>query len=376
MTIETTDATQRDRSTERIEQVLADLRQMADRKRDAVLVEATEVAPALDDDGRPAIMARSVPGLLRPTRHARTQLASRLRIPLPYYDRMAQELPALWVLSVRQWMEHDPQPRLVRALMDPPGHDGRLRGYLSNRYLVLDHLPMLETVLHRALRHGADTLSAHVDEDGDQMHVKLILPGAIEVVPGDSVQAGVIVSNSETGSGRVRVRPYLLRQVCSNGLIAADGYGQIHLGGQAEAGILTDETIRIRAQATWREVGDHVESALAGQWVDQAIAQLREAQGVAVSHVPVRYMAANIAREGSLTQTEAQSVIEHYLRADGYTGYDLIQAVTRSAQDASTYDRQVEVEELGGKLLGMGSAKLQRMVERPVSERQLAKALG
>lgn len=46
-----------------------------------------------------------------------------------------------------------------------------------------------------------------------------------EVKPGDVVQAGFVVSNSEVGLGSLRVEPLVYRLVCSNGLIVND-YGQ------------------------------------------------------------------------------------------------------------------------------------------------------
>ena len=40
-----------------------------------------------------------------------------------------------------------------------------------------------------------------------------------EVSPGDIVQAGVIISNSEVGLGSVSIQPLIYRLVCSNGMV-------------------------------------------------------------------------------------------------------------------------------------------------------------
>ena len=43
-----------------------------------------------------------------------------------------------------------------------------------------------------------------------------------EIVPGDIVQAGFVVSNSEIGLGALKVEPLVYRLVCKNGLISKD----------------------------------------------------------------------------------------------------------------------------------------------------------
>ena len=40
-----------------------------------------------------------------------------------------------------------------------------------------------------------------------------------EVVPGDIVQSGIIISNSEVGLGSVNIQPLVYRLVCSNGMV-------------------------------------------------------------------------------------------------------------------------------------------------------------
>ena len=43
-----------------------------------------------------------------------------------------------------------------------------------------------------------------------------------EVVPGDIVQSGIIISNSEVGLGSVSIQPLVYRLVCSNGMVVND----------------------------------------------------------------------------------------------------------------------------------------------------------
>ena len=55
------------------------------------------------------------------------------------------------------------------------------------------------------------------------MYIKVVNPRLqADVVPGDVVQAGVIISNSETGLGSVTIQPLIYRLVCSNGMVIND----------------------------------------------------------------------------------------------------------------------------------------------------------
>lgn len=56
-----------------------------------------------------------------------------------------------------------------------------------------------------------------------------------EVVPGDIVQAGILISNSEVGMGSVSVKPLIYRLVCTNGMVADVGVGKRHVAASMKA---------------------------------------------------------------------------------------------------------------------------------------------
>ena len=55
-------------------------------------------------------------------------------------------------------------------------------------------------------------------DDGSRLYCRAVLPRVAEVRANDNVQAGVALYAKES---LVRVRPYVLRQVCTNGAIMA-----------------------------------------------------------------------------------------------------------------------------------------------------------
>ena len=65
---------------------------------------------------------------------------------------------------------------------------------------------------------------AHVDDGG--VEISLIEPGRVAAMaPGDEIELGVRISNSETGFGSLKASLYSLRLVCTNGAVMADQLG-------------------------------------------------------------------------------------------------------------------------------------------------------
>ena len=99
---------------------------------------------------------------------------------------------------------------------------GTARAFLSNRYRRIDNLEIATAVLPIiGQMEGARFESCQITDS--RMYMKVVNTRLeAEVVPGDIVQAGVIISNSETGMGAVSIQPLVYRLVCSNGMIVND----------------------------------------------------------------------------------------------------------------------------------------------------------
>lgn len=147
---------------------------------------------------------------------AHRQIADRLGIPYKYYERMRQENPALLDSNINSWLNTTPEKRMLRTL------DGKLRAFLSDRYRRLDNLELVDHILPvLAAMKGCEIASCDVTET--HLYLKVINKTMkTEIVPGDIVQAGFVVSNSEIGLGALKVEPLVYRLVCKNGLISKD----------------------------------------------------------------------------------------------------------------------------------------------------------
>lgn len=143
---------------------------------------------------------------------AHRQIADRLNIPSKYYERMRSEYPALLDKNINGWLMKNQGKRMLRTL------DGKLRAFLSDRYRRLDNLELVDHVLPViAQMRGCEVVSCDVTET--RLYLKIINKTMkAEVVPGDVVQAGFVISNSEIGLGALKVEPLVYRLVCKNGL--------------------------------------------------------------------------------------------------------------------------------------------------------------
>ena len=147
---------------------------------------------------------------------ARRQLADKLKLPFAYFERMRTEQPKLLDRNVNTWLQSDGDRRMIRTL------DGQVRAVLSDRYRRLDNFDLAENVLPILQRlEGARFESVGLTET--KMYLKVITPRVeFEGAPGDIVQAGIVITNSEVGCGTLSVQPLIYRLVCKNGLIASD----------------------------------------------------------------------------------------------------------------------------------------------------------
>lgn len=142
---------------------------------------------------------------------AHRQIGTHLKIPAAYYDRMLSDYPELLAENVNSWFQREPTQRMVRTL------DGTVRAFLSNRYRRIDNLDIAEIVLP-VIQQMEDAYFESCQITDSRMYIKVVNKRLeAEVVPGDIVQSGVIISNSEVGLGSVNIQPLVYRLVyCSS----------------------------------------------------------------------------------------------------------------------------------------------------------------
>jgi len=281
---------------------------------------------------------------------ARRQLADKLKIPFAYFERMRAGQPELLDRNVNTWLRTEGDRRMIRTL------DGQVRAVLSDRYRRLDNFDLAENVLPILQRlEGARFESVELTET--KMYLKVITPRVeFEVAPGDIVQAGIVITNSEVGCGTLSVQPLLYRLVCKNGLIASDhALRKTHVGRALSSEdesitVFRDDTLAADDRAFFLKVRDVVEAAVSEATFRQVASKLLKTRDIRLTGDPVKSVEV-LANRYTLNDTERAGVLRHLILEGDLSAYGLVNAVTHYSQDVDDYDRATEFEALGGKLI-------------------------
>jgi hypothetical protein len=289
------------------------------------------------------------------TEVARRQLADKLRIPFVYFKRMQEEQPTLLDANVNTWLDSEgSETRMIRTL------DGNVRAVLSKRYRPIDNWQVAEWVLP-LLNAFDDARVESCSLTEMRMYLKVVTPRiADEVAPGDVVQAGVVISNSEVGHGSLSIQPLVFRLRCRNGLVASEGtMRRAHIGRVLEsnddgATVFQDDTLRAEDRAFMLKVRDVVRQAVSETTLRLVVERMRRTTGIVIEGSPVRTVEI-LADRYALNEEEQGGVLHHLITGGDLSGYGLVNAVTAYSQEVTDYQRATDFEELGGRLLDLSA---------------------
>jgi len=272
-----------------------------------LIVESSSLKAVTDEKSRVRLAIPEY-GDFQLTEWAHGQLADKLGIPRRYYEKMREA---------------------GKGIMDN----------YDLVFLALDEFKRKETVeVYRAdltetmlyLKAVDGTLTASVRAD-------------------DIVYGGLILRNSEVGASAFRVEPFILRKVCSNGLILEYSLKKVHLRRQTlEIGEIdwSDETRELEDKALWSKVRDIIRATFNREVFESWIERLKESTEVKVEN-PIKAVN-NIVKIAGLSEERKQKLLMHFSEP---TKYGLINAVTNLARETKNIDEQIRLEELGGKIL-------------------------
>ncbi len=288
------------------------------------------------------------------TAWAHLQMAEKLEIPKRYYDRMITAGKAeLLADNINAWLgERD--RRLVRVL------DRQIRAILSNRYRIMDNYDLLFLAMEEfRKKETVEIYKAEVTET--MLYLKAIdRTLTAEITRGDIIYGGLIIRNSEVGASAFRVETFILRKICSNGLIGEHSLKKIHLGHQTlKIGEIdwSDETRELEDKALWAKARDIIrltfDSSIFSSWVKK----MRESTEIAIEK-PTKAVN-NVARLASLSEEQRDDLLSYFSE---HTKYGLVNAVTSLARETKNVDEQIRLEGFGGKLLNAPDKEFEELV--------------
>lgn len=311
------------------------------------------------------------------TDHAHGQIADRVGIPKRYYDRMKAEAPALLADNVNHWFQEMPERRMIRTL------DGQARAFLSDRYHRIDNEQIADAVLPVLLEDGGHGAVVSCCVTDFKLYIQALFPRLEgEVQRGDPVQGGVIISNGEIGNGALDIRPMIYRLVCTNGLIT----GQVaddarlrrnHVGRRVEIGedysVYSDETLKADDRALSLKIRDSMRALAQPQLFHRILAEMREA----AQQPPINHPIAAVSELGKsypIAQGERDSILMSLIGNGDYSKWGMINAITTTANDHPSYDRAVELQALGGRVLELKPTQWQAIATAKPAEMELLAA--
>ena len=310
---------------------------------------------------RPSLTLDGIDGEYRLTDHAQQQVAGRLRVPWKFWERVRDTHPDILTETVTKLMNREPEERLVRTLK---GNEAR--AFLSNSYRILDNYDLMEHAIVPALHaNGPEkmhVLQARVAEL--RLYLKVLFPEITYPNPrgGDKpLHGGLVIGNSEVGAGRMFIDPFMYDSFCTNGLVYGRqdfpefGLSKVHLGKKIEADadarrLFSDDTLRKDDEAFFAAVKDVVMNALNGIVFKSIFDQIAEAAGLKVKGDHAKAVE-RITRKYDLRETEGTAMMEHLIEGGNLSAWGYVSALTRTALDVPSYDRQVELERVGVQLM-------------------------
>ena len=285
---------------------------------------------AYDQSGVPALEPLEVNSI------AHRQIGTHLKIPAAYYDKMLEKYPQLLAQNVNAWFQREPSVRMIRTI------EGTARAFLSNRYRRIDNLDIASIVLPVLQdMEGMHFESCQLTES--RMYIKVVNTRLeAEVVPGDIVQSGIIISNSEVGLGSVNIQPLVYRLVCSNGMVVNDAQTRrTHVGRVNEASenyqLYSEKTLEADDKAFAMKIQDTVRAVVDEVRFTRVVNMMREAKEARMNTTDVPGIVKLVSRDFHITDEESSGVLQRLIEGNDLTLYGLSNAVTRHSQDVQDY---------------------------------------
>lgn len=290
---------------------------------------------------------------LAPTRLCLQQIGNRVGIPSKYMERMQTEAPQLLAQNVNHWFKNAPEKRMVRTLQNG---SNIARAFLSDSYRPLDNFDLVNAVLPHVLDAGCDVKSAELTET--RLYIQAVTPHIKADIKsanvGDTLYAGVTISNSEVGCGALRVEPLIYKLGCKNGMIMSTALWKGHVGRAGDGAwdgndayeMFSNATRQLDDKAFWAKVNDVVRASFDAIKFKENVARLEATTKIDVGE-PQEAVEV-VSDRFKLLEGESKSILNHLARGGDMSLWGLANAITRTAEDVESYDRAIELERFGG----------------------------
>lgn len=295
--------------------------------------------------------------------HALGQVATDLGIPKKYFDRMRSDAPDLFRSNVHHWLNNEPNRRLIRGFKSDNGSDELTgRAWLSDRYRRLDNIEIAKTLLPEFETLGTPVEFHNAAVTENRLYLRATFPDMeSEIKVGEPVRWGVEIRNSEVGAGTFAINSFVLTLLCMNGMVAYKELSARHVGRRIDDdGVFTDETIRADDTAFWLAARDTLRASISDTRFEEAVATMKATVDTSPIERPIK-ASEELSQRFSLSDEERDDVLTALLKGGDMTQWGLLSAVTSAAQGRESFDRRVEMEELGWQVAELPGKEWQKI---------------
>lgn len=267
----------------------------------------------------------------------------------------------------------DPRAFFLRTFSPQDSdHTGYARALLSNSYRPIDNWDVLGVILKGLQTAG---FTGHVvrqaDLTDDKMYVRIGVPEVTALAPtllrnytspysrnrgadNPVVEAGLVITNSETGGGAFTITPELVVQICTNGMtIKKDMIRKPHLGAKLDEGLLkvSDETRRRNLSLVESQVKDAVDTFLDPAYLERVVSAIENQSEETVGDVEKAIE--TIISRPAFTEDDMAGLLSMFFDGGDRTKGGLANAITAYSQSEEldsdrAYDMDADALEAAG----------------------------
>jgi hypothetical protein len=255
---------------------------------------------------------------------AQRSIAWRLGIPFNYLAKCPTELQAL---QMNHWIEHEKNDQLFIRF---DGQD--VRAIFTPRYKPVDNFEILTRL--DDMGYGPDTqVQAIIDPEFMSLS---ILDGKKSLeINGDKFRPGISISNSEVGLASLSIAAFLLRLICTNGMVS-----------------------KTEISASYRHVSTKIldEFPQVMDKVSYELATQKDKIGLSMESKvddPLKTIE-SFNRQFNLNQPQKEAVEWAWPQEAGDTMFAVVNTYTRAAQfKGLSAENSYQLQRVGGNILGM-----------------------
>jgi len=278
--------------------------------------------PDISFDNLDVVRIAGEPHSLRPI--AQRAVSYRLGIPYPYLKRCPVDIQAL---NMNHWIKSEKNEQLLFRF------DGEsVRALFTTKYIPADNFEVAERL--DSMGYDPDTeVQCHLDSE----FMSLSIPDGKKTfdIDGDKFKCGTSIVNSEVGLSSLGIAAFVLRLICTNGLISKTGVSASY------------RHVSTKILSEFPQVLDKVSYELGTQR-----SQFKISMESSVDN-PQSTMA-SFNRQFGLNNPEKEAVEWAWPHEMGDTMFNIVNTYTRAAQmDGLNAESSYRLEKVGGNILGM-----------------------